>query len=562
MNTIDDYYSKENGEAPIDSEIAKECVACRRLFVPSGRNASRQKICKRTHYLKCTVCGTEFEVKEVNLKTVPQCCSKKCASIAKHSNSVKTMQNKYGVTNPSQVPEFKAKAAESNKKVAQIADKKRKQTMKERYGAEYPLQSPEIRHKIETTMQAKYGISNPMESSEFRDKISAKLKSDEVRSKYVATSFEHYGVEYPAQSEEVQEKMRHTAFEHFGTEYPSSLKEVSDKTKATCMEKYGVPCNLLRPDLQAKARETLLSKDNKGRISQINQDISNKLTEAGISNKLEFYLDGKWYDIICPDINTLIEIDPSYTHSSVGNHWNKEGVPPSYHLNKTTIAKDNGYRCIHIFDWDDVDKIVNLVAPKKIIYARKCDIAEIEEKVAVDFCNANHIQGSVRGNKVCLGLLYEGNLVQVMTLGKPRYTHKYEWELLRLCTSTQFKVVGGASKLFSYFIKKYSPQSVLSYCDAAKFSGQVYFQLGMELHHATAPAKVWSKGNKYITDNLLRQRGYDALFGTDYGKGTSNEELMLNSNWLPVHDCGQYVFTYFASNLEIPSDSSEIELNK
>ena len=43
-----------------------------------------------------------------------------------------------------------------------------------------------------------------------------------------------------------------------------------------------------------------------------------------------------------------------------------------------------------------------------------------------------------------------------MTLGKPRYNKKYEWELLRLCTQGGLRVIGGASKLFKYFIKTYN----------------------------------------------------------------------------------------------------------
>ena len=81
-------------------------------------------------------------------------------------------------------------------------------------------------------------------------------------------------------------------------------------------------------------------------------------------------------------------------------------------------------------------------------------------------------------------------------------------------------------------------------CDFAKFNGEVYTQIGMKLHHISAPAKVWSKGNKYITDNYLRNRGFDQIFKTNYGKGTSNEQLMLEDGWLPVYDCGQLVFEY------------------
>ena len=66
----------------------------------------------------------------------------------------------------------------------------------------------------------------------------------------------------------------------------------------------------------------------------------------------------------------------------------------------------------------------------------------------------------------------------------------------------------------------------------------------MQLDHYSTPAKVWSKYPNKITDNLLRQRGYDQLFGTNYGKGTSNEQLMIQNGWLPVYDCGQAVYTW------------------
>ena len=66
----------------------------------------------------------------------------------------------------------------------------------------------------------------------------------------------------------------------------------------------------------------------------------------------------------------------------------------------------------------------------------------------------------------------------------------------------------------------------------------------MHLLRTTPPQEVWSRGVEKITANLLRQRGYDQLFGTSYGKGTNNELLMLQNGWLPVYDCGQAVFEY------------------
>lgn len=52
------------------------------------------------------------------------------------------------------------------------------------------------------------------------------------------------------------------------------------------------------------------------------------------------------------------------------------------------------------------------------------------------------------------------------------------------------------------------------------------------------------KTKKHITDNLLRQRGFDQLFGTNYGKGTSNEELMRQAGFDEVVDAGQITFLW------------------
>ena len=41
---------------------------------------------------------------------------------------------------------------------------------------------------------------------------------------------------------------------------------------------------------------------------------------------------------------------------------------------------------------------------------------------------------------------------------------------------------------------------------------------------------------------MLNNLGYDKIFGTDYGKYSNNEELMIKNGWLPVYDCGQLVF--------------------
>ena len=52
------------------------------------------------------------------------------------------------------------------------------------------------------------------------------------------------------------------------------------------------------------------------------------------------------------------------------------------------------------------------------------------------------------------------------------------------------------------------------------------------------------KTKQHITDNLLNQRGFDQLFGTDFGKDFSNKELMLDNNFVEIYDAGQASYVY------------------
>mgnify|MGYP007037140579 CR=1 FL=1 len=75
-----------------------------------------------------------------------------------------------------------------------------------------------------------------------------------------------------------------------------------------------------------------------------------------------------------------------------------------------------------------------------------------------------------------------------MTFGKPRYNKNYEYELIRYCSSKN--IVGGAEKLFNYFIKTYNPKSIISYCDWSKFNGDVYLKLGF-IYKSYSIGKHW-----------------------------------------------------------------------
>lgn len=542
--SYDDESADRSVELQSDKSRIKKCRSCGKLFVTGlGRYACRRKDCFRVHYMICPICGAEYVI-EGNLKEPKQACSAECRGKLMHLHQVETMRRKYGVDNPSQHPEIHAKAVKSiNQKKDQISQHLQ-QTMKEKYGG-MGTASPVLRTKIEKTIQEKYGVTNVSELPEIRQKISDAHKSEECISKYKATSKSHYGTDYPAQSEEVQYMMRKTCMERYGVEYVGSLSDVIEKRKDTVLEKYGCTNTLLLPEAREKARLTMLANCT-GRVSKLNKRFGEFLASNNIQYEFEFYLGKKWYDVHLLNTNIVIEIDPSYTHSTVPSHWTSEGLDTRYHLSRTQIAETNKYRCIHIFDWDNWDNLLSILKqPDMTVGARKCELRSTAKHEYEEFLQVNHIQGTVKGTSEAYGLYYNNQLIQLMTFGKPRYTSKYDFELLRLCTLSNYAISGGAERLFTHFVKQHQNSSIISYCDLSKFTGDVYERMGFTLDHISPPARVWSKENKKITDNLLRQRGYDQLFGTNYGKGTSNEELMLENGWLPVYDCGQKVFTYF-----------------
>lgn len=463
----------------VSNSKKKVCELCGKEFAPKS---PRQKYCEGPHIRRCIVCGTEFEYSKES-KNKKTCGSKECIQKLREN----TTSLRFGV---------------SNAMKSEIVKERVKETNQLRYGVDWPSQNPTIHEKMENSLESRFG-------KRFSSQI------PECRCKFESTMESRYGGKYTMNSEELRSKVIETM-----------------------MKRYNVPFYCMTEDYHKFQRNL---------ISKINKKFGSLLEMHNIEYEFEYRIQNRSYDICIPSSKLLIDIHPTITHNSYMSIYDasSNGLDKMYHFNKTKLASDHGWRCINVFDWDDWDKIINLIKqPKFIYYARTLKLSEVSKKQCDEFENTYHLQGTCYGQSVRLGLYNNaGDLIQIMTFGKPRYTHKYDWELLRLCTKSEIRVVGGASKLFAYF-KKHYEGSIISYCDRSKFNGSVYEKLGMMHDHSTDPAKVWSKDTFKITDNLLRTRGYDQLFGTNYGKGTSNEELMIEHGWLPVYDCGMSVYEY------------------
>lgn len=399
---------------------------------------------------------------------------------------------------------------------------KRIQTNLRKYGVENQFQRSELFPQIKNIKIDRYGsVNNISKNLETRIINSGSLEESYKKQQetYQKTCLEKFGVKNSAQFDDIKNKIKNTV-------------------QKTFYEKYGILNYWENPEA---------IRSNGSKNSKPNLLFAKKLTQAGINFEREFLLDGKWFDFKIGNI--LIEINPSVTHNTLWSPYSQNGIPKNYHLDKSKIAKNNGYRCVHVFDWESFDNIIRLLKKRPTLGARNCTIQPISLSNAKNFLDEYHLQKSAVA-KINLGLFYKETLVAVMTFGKPRYSKKYEYELIRFC-SPIYNICGGGEKLFKYFIENYLPHSIISYCDISKFDGNIYNNLGFNLLKITPPNKHWYniKTKEHITDNLLRQRGFDQLFNTNFGKGTDNEKLMIDHGFVSVYDSGQKVFIWTQNNV-------------
>ena len=260
-------------------------------------------------------------------------------------------------------------------------------------------------------------------------------------------------------------------------------------------------------------------------------------------------LKGKEIDIYIPELKIGIEYNGLYWHSDL--YYNN-----NYHLNKLKITEKKGIKLVQIFgdEWlykQDIVKsrLLNIIGktPSKI-YARKCTIKEVSSKDCSSFLDQNHIQGKL-GAKVRLGLYHNDELVSLMTFGNLRKnlgqsSKEGSYELLRFCNKLNTTVIGGASKLFKYFINNYNPNSIISYADRRWSEGNLYYNLGFNLIGKSRPNYFYvNLKNTTIREGRFKYRK-DILVKQGFDPDKSEHEIMKERGYARIYDCGTLKFEY------------------
>jgi endogenous inhibitor of DNA gyrase (YacG/DUF329 family)/very-short-patch-repair endonuclease/predicted RNA-binding Zn-ribbon protein involved in translation (DUF1610 family) len=380
----------------------------------------------------------------------------------------------------------------------------------------------DIKEKIKNTSTLKYGVDNFSKSNLFEEKR-----------KLLISNGNNFNINRMLNriDNNVAEYIKH------------DNKNVHFLCK-NCNNEFIINSNLLTSRLANNTTICINCNKNKS-YSNIIDIILNKLKAENIifENNNRKILNGKEIDIYLPDYKLGIEINGLYWHSELFKEKN-------YHLNKTNECEKQGIQLLHIFE-DEINnklKIVMSIIKNKIgiinnkIFARKCQIKEIDNNISKEFLINNHVQGNVN-SKIKIGLFYNDELVSVMTFGKKRISMgnkisiEDEYEMLRFCNKLNTSVIGGASKLLSYFIKKYNSKSILTFADRRYSQGNLYKQLGFKFIGNTQPnyfyvilSNITREHRFKYRKNILVQQGFDL--------NKTEHQIMLERKIPKIYDCG------------------------
>jgi len=175
------------------------------------------------------------------------------------------------------------------------------------------------------------------------------------------------------------------------------------------------------------------------------------------------------------------------------------------------------------------------------VFARKCEIRKIRSKQQRDFCELYHIQGSNKLSVVSFGIFYKDELLGVLSLGRHNRDNRDNRLIVldRLCFKTGWRVVGGASKLFSK-AKEWALDngfySILSFSDERLSIGTVYERLGFTLDCVLPPDYLYIKKDDLgVAFSKQSQRKKN----TGCPTGTTEKEWAEKKGLVQAYDAGK-----------------------
>lgn len=446
---------------------------------------------------------------------------------------------------------------------------RQKKSLNEKYGVDFYPNHPDFGNKVKKTKKIRYGdenynnielckqtkklkhndenYNNPIKNKETcqdRYNVDNVFQLEKIKDKSKETNKLNLGVDYPTQSAIVKDKIRNLSIIKLKLKFPF-IVDVKDGMVTCKCDKCNNIFEISRVLLNERYREGfelcgVCNPIGSHSTSQSEIELGEfiKSLNIGVNIKNRTVLDGKELDIYIPSHNLAIEYNGLYWHSELYRSSN-------YHINKTELCESKNIQLIHIFEdeWQYKQDIVKsrlknmLGLTENKIFARKCVVKEIFNKDAELFLDNNHIQGNVNA-KIKLGLYHNNELVSIMTFSRGRIFmsgNKDSYELVRFCNKLDVSVIGGASKLLSYFIKTYKPTQIVSYADRRWSQGNLYEGLGFVFKHNSDPNYWYINGNSRLYRFNFRK---SELIKEGFDPTKSEHEIMLERRLYRIYDCG------------------------
>lgn len=421
--------------------------------------------------------------------------------------------------------------------------KKVKDTNLQRYGVEYSFQTPDVKCKIQNSMLERYGVDNCSKIDLIKQKKRETYKknynsefncSDEINSKIRKSRHENTYKRFSRFAEFVVPIFSVDEFNGGGKKYHWKCKSCEVEFFAEYDDGLIPRCSSCYPP-QAKFAENEIFEFLKPFGFEIIRNTRKIISPL----ELDFYI---------PELNLAIEYNGLYWHQHTPTSNFK------YHYNKTAMCREKGIRLVHIFEDEWIlkrdivkSRLANIIDPKTniITYARTCKIIEISMSAKNKFLKTNHLQQDDK-SAIFYGLESKnGELLAVMTFGKPRFSQKYEYELIRFCTKLGNIVVGGASRLFNHFKTHHNPNSVITYADLrwSDFKNNLYDKLGFCYSHKSNPNFWYFKKIERVSRYSFQKHKLAKIFD-DFDATQTADENITRNGYSKIYDCGNLVYVW------------------
>lgn len=243
-------------------------------------------------------------------------------------------------------------------------------------------------------------------------------------------------------------------------------------------------------------------------------------------------------DIWIPEKHFAIEYNGLYWHSEMYKS-------ASYHNLKSQTCAAQGISLLHVFEdeWREKRHIVESMIQHKLgitstkVYARNCEVIELDNYVKRKFFTDNHIDGDTTST-FTLGLLHADSVVAAISIRHPFHKkHGHLLEVARFCSAHNTSVPGSLSRLIKHVTRLMSNMpydGLISYVDTRLGgAGTGYVHAGFK-HTGITPPRFW------WTDNQKRYNRFKFRAKLDEGK--TEVQVAEEAGVVKIWGCENHIY--------------------